>query len=615
MVFQAGEVFYSRRNGGPAGGCTSDPISLGCPPGVGGLAEHGASGYLIDGEQTLSIRAINPLEVHGSPSTVLIDPATGQADRTVGFTAESELSMTDTRWYYRAGDTLPTPAGRGGAGEIGLPCALSPSCSYRPPTSGRMYARAQVAGNTVESHSEVVWVRADTLELTVSGAPDSVTQGDTVTFSSVDNFSGQNQRWTWVVEDTTAQPGLGGEVGDCGGESSCAYAPAATGRMHLTAFNAAGDSASAVSNLITVAPDVCAAAQSANGKLVAALEGTCEEELVVEVEVDRFQLHPRVVERRVSNRFRRGLGAPRPVDHLGQEPGRAGVSIRVLRGSEPVEAASVTLAGAMLAGSGGHAHFVVEKSIESSRLVDYRDLSGAPDDSGLPILGFFEDAAGARDSQFSADTEASGEVSATYVAGHVSGVMRITVTAESEGDSRTEVLDLTIAVPDLRPPPFLSLAYYVGWPPGNLYHGVAENWYLRPYVAGAAMSLAAVLVDPGQPSLMPQFNDASLRWGGTFQVGSLSELASGLEDHPWDVPHRSHRVGVDLDVGFCRVPHSGYDNEEQHRRFDHECRGTPDRILLPEAARVAERVGAYVLIERNHLHYTFPQPGLTRPGS
>ncbi len=618
VVFQAGEVFYSRRNGGPAGGCTSDPIALGCPPGVGGLADHGASGYLIDGEQTLSIRAINPLEVHGSPSTVLIDPATGQADRTVGFTAESELSMTDTRWYYRAGDTLSTPAGRGGAGEIGLPCALSPSCSYRPPASGRMYARAQVAGNTVESHSEVVWVRADTLELIVSGAPDSVTQGDTVTFSSVDNFSGQNQRWTWVLEDTTAQPGLAGEVGHCGGESSCAYAPAATGRMHLAAFNAAGDSASAVSNLITVAPDVCAAAQSANGKLVAASEGTCEEELELRLTMSRSQLEPR--RREYGSRSYGWYGLDervRIVQPLLPE-GRTDAHVTVLRNDEPVEGVQVTLDGTFLADPVSHRHIDEDVSFAEAPIAN-RDQSG-------PVSGYFE-TSGGRLPAATITTDQGGGAETVFAAGHISGVVRIAASAEVDGEPLTDEVEIDIGVPltylpavlDAHGTPLRDRAYWVGrdhpYPLPTL-NGVGQNWFAHPQAAGLFLGLLdAITPEPAMWVL--QVNDASIAGGGAFRVKErASDDFWGELDDPWRA-HRSHKSGVDVDLGWCMVRARGIDIEERARvspsRPYPKVMCEDSQVLdFRELRAAAGDVFGVVLLEGDHPHVTFLVPGISR---
>ncbi|MEZ4414830.1 MAG: hypothetical protein R3E10_03685 [Gemmatimonadota bacterium] len=606
IVFNAGQVEVSRRGGGPAGGCISDPQTLGCPPGVGGAESHQAAGYLINGAQTVSVRALNPLEVHADPTTVLIDAATGQADTDVTFTATSELSLNNTRWYFRAGDTLPEPLGRGGAGELGLPCALQTSCLYRPPASGRMYARSEVASSTVEAPSEVVWIRPDTMELTVAGTPDSVAQGDTVQFTSTDNFSGQDQVWSWQVEDTAAAPGQSGTVVACAGMSECGYAPPATGRMHLTAFNQAGDSAKAVSNLITVGPGQCPApGGSADGKLVAAYDASCSA-LEVEVSVDVQAIHPRTAERTVSGEFRRGTSTGIAVTHRAQTPGRTTVTVRGSDSQGAVEGAAVSLRAVYQSRTGGHEHIAGDVELtSSSRKVTWPSHS-LPDD-GRPILGYFEDG---QDWSPTIDgtTDLNGEVKATFVAGHMAGTMRFLVEAEAAGESDTASTAVQVAVPALQPPPFLSLAYYVGW--GNQNHGVARNWFLRTDVAGHALSLAALLqrVD-GSDLLYPQFNDASLEGGGSFNW----RASGALEDHPYLDSHLSHRLGIDLDVAICRVKFTGWDEGETHRLHYGQCQGAQVIDIL-QAAEKADQVGAYVLREGDHLHFVFARPGLTNPG-
>jgi hypothetical protein len=103
-----------------------------------------------------------------------------------------------------------------------------------------------------------------------------------------------------------------------------------------------------------------------------------------------------------------------------------------------------------------------------------------------------------------------------------------------------------------------------------------------------------------------QVNDASLPLGGSYtpeeaQMGSDS--AGVLVETPWRA-HRSHALGIDVDLGLCYAASPGMDADQDERQSP-PCTATPevDLTLLRLAAGAR---GLRVILEggdlANHFH-------------
>jgi hypothetical protein len=133
-----------------------------------GVEEHRTP--LTGGGQQLMIEAVEPFEVHVSPTFV-----TPRGDSAT-ISLSSDFTLTNQRWYFHPGDTLPTPQYGSGL-EFACPAGAN-TCTRAMTESGRIYVSAMVEGNaSARRHSDVVWVR-DSVPSSCGTGSEPVPSGD-----------------------------------------------------------------------------------------------------------------------------------------------------------------------------------------------------------------------------------------------------------------------------------------------------------------------------------------------------------------------------------------------------------------------------------------------------
>lgn len=128
-------------------------------------------------------------------------------------------------------------------------------------------------------------------------------------------------------------------------------------------------------------------------------------------------------------------------------------------------------------------------------------------------------------------------------------------------------------------------------------HKQGEIWLATAGVR-TAMGLVAQDLQIGQRYI--QINDASLRLGGAFTIHPDTTASGVLIDDPWR-SHRSHAMGVDVDVGLCYAPVSGEDGQINRVSPDPEC---PQNLDVPpeDLEDAAFGRGLRVIGEGDHYH-------------
>lgn len=169
----SGGVLSASRNGIQDGvGCYSpwpDPNTgiTGCPPPNGTETWFFAYAYTMTGEQSLEAAVVDPLVVHGTPTSI-------HPGDSVTFTATLVQSM------YKNGNTWTWVAGEVGnqqqdeitndppSGGVNVGCNASP-CVYAPTQSGRMYVQStDYYGHPMRGSSEYIAINSGKLRLTAS---------------------------------------------------------------------------------------------------------------------------------------------------------------------------------------------------------------------------------------------------------------------------------------------------------------------------------------------------------------------------------------------------------------------------------------------------------------
>lgn len=146
-------------------------------------------------------------------------------------------------------------------------------------------------------------------------------------------------------------------------------------------------------------------------------------------------------------------------------------------------------------------------------------------------------------------TDGSGQAPFDFISTPVSGTHSITATCD--GCSNTATANVDVKVKDLIPIPGSPLYALsdsngvIGAIPGK--H--TDNHYLTSTAKGELNALARLYKTKINPKAILYLNDASLVWGGLFDVGSST---------PWLSPHSLHDKGKSLDI---RAANSGPNNE------------------------------------------------------
>lgn len=160
-------------------------------------------------------------------------------------------------------------------------------------------------------------------------------------------------------------------------------------------------------------------------------------------------------------------------------------------------------------------------------------------------------ALGASSAACTLTTDYSGQTPFEFVATPVSGIH--TITATCTGCSNTATAQVNVKVEDLIPIPAAPQLYALQDSAGTVIGAVAgkhtANHYLTSAAVGKLNSLAKLYTTKINPQAILYLNDASLTWGGLFDVGSST---------PWSSPHSTHDKGRSLDI---RAANSGSNNE------------------------------------------------------
>ena len=148
-------------------------------------------------------------------------------------------------------------------------------------------------------------------------------------------------------------------------------------------------------------------------------------------------------------------------------------------------------------------------------------------------------------------TQLDGKATVTFKAPIVSGTHTIPAECVSPACTGPASGDINVKVDGLWPIPAYSQWYALRDSKGEVIGAFKDKHSDNHYLTGAAIvklkTLANVYaqINNGQPLYL---NDASLIWGGLFDVGNTS----------WKPPHAGHRRGTGLDI---RAANSGPNNE------------------------------------------------------
>ena len=577
----------------------------------------GYPGYLVSGTQTLVATALPPPVINVDKTTVVTgDIVTGTF--AVSWTTDIDLYYSNWQW-------VADPAPNGGGATF-----VAGSCGWKDPT-----CRVTVHG---DGHLELTNVRlARTMSLTaksptIHAAPAHlvlVVDSSHVASGSQVKFTARRgdgirpvavQSWVWTPHDSSP---VGPLAVDCaGGDSLCVTTlqnttPAdstgvtQTGTMVAVAYlGTAAESASvavAVDRPVPGGGGGCGApAMSIRGattrsashvgkssKANAPRPMSCPpppptDSATLVVSVDKYDLYPRV----------RGLSV-NEVQVPEREPDTAHVQASVTRAGSPLTGVPVTLRAEFLPNNSGHAHI---KSFV--RFEDVPKASTGPE-AGTPLVGYFNSGT-RKDPNITLQTNDSGRVSVSLVAGYMGGQAWIIASASIDG---RVLVDTVAPLVTYKVPGLVNLKDWITsgvyWIGGTNYHPQGLNWYVQDSVTERLLEIAQNMDTTlsGQP-LYVQYNDATLPLGGAFTVSPEPVV---FED-PFVVEprgHQSHNTGLDIDIAFCYAEHQGDDG--QTYRIKGCGSGTGHQPVDPvHLGNVAcARHGVMKLHNNNHYHIRF----------
>ncbi len=148
-------------------------------------------------------------------------------------------------------------------------------------------------------------------------------------------------------------------------------------------------------------------------------------------------------------------------------------------------------------------------------------------------------------------TDSSGSVPFTFIATPVSGSH--TITAACTNCTTPATVPVNVKVDNLIPIPVSPQLYALTNSTGTVIGAIpgqhTDNHYLTATAIGRLKTLAILYTTSVNPNAVLYLNDASLVWGGLFDVDIST---------PWLTPHSLHDTGVSLDI---RAANSGPNNE------------------------------------------------------
>jgi hypothetical protein len=111
--------------------------------------------------------------------------------------------------------------------------------------------------------------------------------------------------------------------------------------------------------------------------------------------------------------------------------------------------------------------------------------------------------------------------------------------------------NVTVKIAGLEPIP-VSVLYALQDSAGNVVGAVSgqhtDNHYLTTAAIGNLVKFAELYKKTINPGQRLYLNDASLEWGGLFDVSKKT---------PWSPPHRGHRRGIDIDIRAAAAANGG----------------------------------------------------------
>lgn len=166
-------------------------------------------------------------------------------------------------------------------------------------------------------------------------------------------------------------------------------------------------------------------------------------------------------------------------------------------------------------------------------------------------------------------TLSDGKVGFTFKAPEISGTHTITVACVNLACSNNpQTIRIDVKVDGLLPIPG-SPYYALQDSAGNVIGAIKNKHTANHYLTGASIAKLEEFAKGYQKTVNPgarlYLNDASLAWGGLFDVGG----------NPWKTPHIGHNKGVSIDI---RAENSGPNNE-----------GTVPTILFDEVIKQAKK--------------------------
>jgi hypothetical protein len=187
-------------------------------------------------------------------------------------------------------------------------------------------------------------------------------------------------------------------------------------------------------------------------------------------------------------------------------------------------------------------------------------------------------------------SDSSGSVPFLFIASPVSGSHTIRATCDGCGNTATAVVN--VKVDNLIEIPTSPQLYALQDSSGKIIGAIpgmhTGNHYLTATAIDELKSLAILYTTRINPNAVLYLNDASLVWGGLFDVDSSK---------PWSSPHTLHDRGLSLDI---RAANSGPNNE-----------GTVPVSLfikfMNEAKKLGFRIGLHCK-NSSDTHYCLGQP-------
>jgi hypothetical protein len=265
----------------------------------------------------------------------------------------------------------------------------------------------------------------------------------------------------------------------------------------------------------------------------------------------------------------------------------------------------------LLKETGGHSHVLERLSLDSMPTSPAGTAANfAPGMANRPFGGFFVRGADSL-STIVDTTDVNGASEVFFVPGFIGGEYDIIATAALGEDTLSDTARFVVRVPDLVNVRTTAGAdaYFVGGkidsmstPPLPL-HLQDSIWFATSDFRTTVTSLVAGLRAGGN---YPQVNDLSLPYGGSYTHTDLAlDSAGGMIDDPW-APHRSHGLGVDVDIGWCYTTASGMDEHQDHRVSPDTTAvslcGSNGAVRPRRVMNLAENLNLRVVIEGDHWH-------------